>query len=86
MRQRFMKVSGVRVGSSDKQSHLDAKAALRSNHEMFMASDLRKEIMATPYERKEPTSECIVQVKVFGAWIKCPWSIVKGAQFNNWKY
>lgn len=86
MRQRFVKVSGVKVGSSDKQSHLDAKAALRSNHEMFMASKIHEEIMASPYEKKEPTSECIVQVKCFGSWVKCPWSIVKGAGFTNWKY
>lgn len=86
MKQRFVKVSGVKVGSSDKQSHLDAKAALRSNHEMFMASEIHEKIMATPYQKKEPTSECIVQVKVFGNWVKCPWSIVKGAGFTNWKY
>lgn len=86
MRHRITKPSGIKVGSSNRESLLASREALRSSHEMFMASKIREEIMATPYEKKEPTSECIVQVKVFGSWIKCPWSIVKGAQFNNWKY
>lgn len=81
-----IKQRGILCSSSDKERHMIAKEGRQAAHEQFINSPRYIELKSAPTTRKEPSHDCMVYVKCCGTWVKCPWSIVKGAGFNNWKY
>lgn len=84
-RKRIQKV-GICVGSSDRQRASIARQGLQASHERFVESPRYIELSSASLTKKEPSHDCMVYVKCCGSWVKCPWSIVKGAEYNNWKY
>jgi hypothetical protein len=88
-RPRFEVRRGIQ-GSSDFRRVKSNRASMELGHKEFVSSDLCSNTVSAPKQtvkssEKEPLPSQMVEVLVRGKWIKMQYSIVKAAEFPNWR-